>query len=1297
MATVLLQVAGGLVGGLLGPIGAAVGTAAGALAGYAVDRTLIDGTRRVEGPRLTGPRPFSAEDGAPLARVYGTARVGGALIWATRFEETRQTTRQGSKGGPKVTEYRYFANLAFALAEGEIASVRRVWADGRELDRNKVEMRFHKGSASQAVDPLISAKQGAGNAPAYRGTAYAVFERFPIEEYGNRIPQFQFEVLRPAGRLASGMRGVALIPGATEFGLSPGRVTREIREGRTESLNRHFLFAGSDLLASLDELVALCSALEHVALVVTWFGDDLRAGECRIRPAATDHATSGYSKPWRVSGLTRATAPTVSSHGGGAAYGGSPSDRSVMDAIAEIKRRGLKVTLYPFVMMDVPPGNGLPDPHGGTGQPAYPWRGRITCSPAPGAPGSADKTAAARTQVEAFCGSAVPSDFSPAGDTIAFGGSPSDWGYRRLVLHYARLAAAAGGVDAFLIGSELRGLTTLRDGAHAFPFVEALCDLAAAVRGMLGDGTKVTYAADWTEYFGHHPADGSGDVRFHLDRLWAHPAIDAVGIDYYMPLADWRDEDYLGGNPDGFAGPYDPAGLRSAMTAGEGFDWYYASPEAREARLRSEIGDGAYGKPWVFRYKDLAGWWSNLHYDRVAGTEAGSPTAWVPKSKPIWLTEVGCPAVDKGPNQPNVFPDPKSAENALPHFSSGGRSDIAQRRYVEAHLDHWDPASPVFASGDNPVSPVYGGRMVDPARVYVWAWDARPFPAFPRQAGLWRDGGNWNLGHWLNGRLGGVAVGDLVNAVLADHGLPAADVAGADGTMHGYVIEGPCSARDAIEPVLDLYGIAAKEDAGRFVFAREGTQEAVAVADMAAAGARPAVELVRTPDQDLPAEAVLGFRDPFADYQTASVRHLRLGAGGARQHRIGFPGVLEREDADLLLADWMQRRWRERERVVFAVPPAQAAIDPGSVLTLPGSAGGMRFVVDEIEEGLVRTISARQIAGTAPGRRRPPDWDGPAAPPPLFGKPQAILLDLPMLADGDARDQFRAALWASPWRSQALYASPEDTGFALRSVAATPAFLGTLAAPVGPGFCGRIDRVGRITVAMHSGELASVSRLQLLNGANVAAMRSAAGIWEVLQFETAEEIAPSVWELRGLLRGQLGTDDAMLAGAADGADFVLLDQAVRPAGLLAAEVGLPLNWRAGPTGEDFSGETFAQQRVAGGLRALTPLSPVHLKARRQAEGGLAVSWIRRGRVDADGWEGEDIPLGEEGEAYRVEVATDTGTRKRSVTVGSPSWIYPSAALSADFPSRPATAVVTVRQTSAAAGPGIAARLAIGLA
>ena len=96
---------------------------------------------------------------------------------------------------------------------------------------------------------------------------------------------------------------------------------------------------------------------------------------------------------------------------------------------------------------------------------AYPWRGRITCSPAAGFAGTPDKTAAARRRSPRFVGAATPGDFA-VGGTSSWNGGPADWGFRRMILHYAHLCAAAGGVDAFLIGSEMRGLTTMRDAAR---------------------------------------------------------------------------------------------------------------------------------------------------------------------------------------------------------------------------------------------------------------------------------------------------------------------------------------------------------------------------------------------------------------------------------------------------------------------------------------------------------------------------------------------------------------------------------------------------------------------------------------------------------------------------------------------------------------------------------------------------------------------------------------------------------------------------------------------------------------
>ncbi len=61
---------------------------------------------------------------------------------------------------------------------------------------------------------------GAANTPAYRGTAYVVFEELALSTFGNRLPQLSFEVFRPLGLpdTAEGLsRAVTMIPSSGEF------------------------------------------------------------------------------------------------------------------------------------------------------------------------------------------------------------------------------------------------------------------------------------------------------------------------------------------------------------------------------------------------------------------------------------------------------------------------------------------------------------------------------------------------------------------------------------------------------------------------------------------------------------------------------------------------------------------------------------------------------------------------------------------------------------------------------------------------------------------------------------------------------------------------------------------------------------------------------------------------------------------------------------------------------------------------------------------------------------------------
>jgi hypothetical protein len=797
MATLVLQTVGSVVGGVIGgPMGAAIGGVIGGSVGSAIDQSLISsassgraGRKITQGPRLKDLDGISATEGAAIPRLYGRARLGGQVIWATRYEEEAVysvTKPRGGKGvgsqkaKPSVdVSYRYHANVAIGLCEGTIAFVRRVWADGKPLDLTGVTMRVHRGEENQPADPLIVAKQGAAGAPAYRGLAYVVFERLPLENFGNRLPQLTFEVVRPVHGLCRRIRAVNLIPGAGEYVYEPGAMSLSQGIGASSLPNRNQLTHATDWHASIDVLQALCPNLEHVALVVTWFGNDLRAGNCTIRPLTEPGSVDGNPYSWSVAGLTRATAGVVSAPGGKPAFGGTPSDGSVMRAIRDLKNRGLKVTLYPFLMMDVPPGNTLPDPWTGAAtQSAYPWRGRITCDPAPGRSGTVEGTAAATTQVQALMGACLASHFTVGVDSVSYAG-PVEWTLRRLALHTAALGKAAGGVDSVVIGSELVSLTRVRGSAAVNPAVQGLKALAAEVRAMSGVTTKITYAADWTEY-GSEVRSGGQDVRFPLDPLWSDANIDAVAIDWYPPVTDWRDGL---GHLDAavYDGPQDRRMFEERIAGGEAFDWYYASDAARIAQTRLAITDGAYNKPWVFRAKDLVGWWSNAHVERVAGVEQGAPTGWVPGSKPIWLLELGCPAVDRAGNGPNVFPDPKSSENALPPFSRGMRDDVAPARLLAATIDHFDAATAGFQAAWNPAATLYSGRMLDRSRIYLWAWDARPFPAFPAHAERWADADNYATGHWLNGRVESAPMDELLAAILVDHGAVSPARIAADG------------------------------------------------------------------------------------------------------------------------------------------------------------------------------------------------------------------------------------------------------------------------------------------------------------------------------------------------------------------------------------------------------------------------------------------------------------------------------------------------------------------------------------
>jgi hypothetical protein len=1292
MATLLLGAVGSALGGVFGSLGAVIGQAAGAIAGSLVDRAIVNALTppvRHEGPRLTTTDMQASTEGSVVDRVSGRARVTGQVIWATRFEEEVTTEKSGGKGGgPKVvtTTYSYFGNFAIGLCEGPIAGIGRIWADGKEIDQQLFELRVYRGDEAQVPDPLIEAKEG--SAPAYRGLAYVVFERMPLEEYGNRLPQMSVEVFDPPGDLEGLIEGVAII-GGNEFGYDPTLV-KTSREQGGEEVNRHTLVAPTDWTAAIDRLEMLAPNIKSVMLIVPWFGDDLRCGACTVRPKVDNPDKSTKPYQWRVGSLTRAGAQVTTQLDGSPAYGGTPADASVIRAIHDLNARGIAVTLNPFLMMDIAPGNALPNPYSNNasvnGQPPFPWRGRITCSPAAGFAGSVDKTATAAAQVGAFMGTAAPDDFGGSGTTVTYAG-PSEWSYRRFVLHVAKLGALAGGVEALLIGSEMIGLSQVRSSAAAYPFVTALKTLAADVSGMLGNGVKVGYAADWSEYNSHRPADGSGDLYFHLDPLWSDANIDFVGIDNYFPLADWRDgSTHLDFDPAG--GPttiYDAAYLGSQVEGGEGYDWFYASRADRDAQVRSPITDGAYGKPWVYRQKDVRGWWSNSHRNRPGGVESGAPTAWVAQSKPVRFIEMGCPAVDKGANQPNVFVDPKSSESFFPYYSSQARDDAVQRVYLEAMIGHY--AKPA----NNPVSAVYGARMLDLQHSFVWCWDARPWPSFDLD-NSWGDAPNWQQGHWLTGRLGTAPARETIRAILDRAGFADYAVEPIPAVVDGLTSGVLGSARATLDALRPVYQFDAVESGGVIRFlSRLGRAPVASVAgdELVAGGEVPRFRLTRAQETELPQAIKLRYGDPARDDQPAGTEARRIAGGSLRTLEYSVPAIMPENVARAICEQELHSAWTGRERAAFALPPSFLALDPGDVIDFAPT--GRMLRIAEATDGLARSLEAYRVEPLALAPVRMPRSGGKKAAATLFLDAQAVFIDGPLLEDDDPDHAGYVGGVVLPFRSGlAVHRAPGTSGYTLDTVLSVPATLGVTTADFHSGVVGRWDRRQSLAVRLVRGSLSSADELLVLNGANPLLVQNGDGEWELLQYATATPTGARAYTLTNLLRGQRGTEHAMREPVAAGAPVIVPNVAIRSTAITPALVGLPLNWRIGPADRDIGSADYVDMALTLRGKGRRPLSPVHLRARQEPDGDFGLTWVRRTRIAGDSWEQADVPLGEEFERYDVEILDAVGATVLRTMSGltAPAWTYPASLQTADFGAPQPSLKWRVYQISATYGRGI---------
>lgn len=191
MATLVLTAVGSAIGG---PVGGAIGAAI----GQQIDQIIFAPKPR-EGARLKELEIQTSSYGTQIPAIFGAMRVAGTVIWATDLVE-RRAKSGGGKGRSSTINYSYSVSMAVTLSSRPVARIGRIWADGNLLRGSAgdlkvdTQLRLYTGHEDQPLDPLMASAEAAGQCPAHRGLAYAIFEDLQLADYGNRIPSLTFEL-----------------------------------------------------------------------------------------------------------------------------------------------------------------------------------------------------------------------------------------------------------------------------------------------------------------------------------------------------------------------------------------------------------------------------------------------------------------------------------------------------------------------------------------------------------------------------------------------------------------------------------------------------------------------------------------------------------------------------------------------------------------------------------------------------------------------------------------------------------------------------------------------------------------------------------------------------------------------------------------------------------------------------------------------------------------------------------------------------------------------------------------------
>ena len=228
MASVILTAAAtGLTAGATTGVAFAATTGAALLGAYLDNKIFAaDDTKGYNrGTRLSDVQLSGSTVNTVVPRLFGRAKIGGNVFWATEFNETINTTTQSQVTENKKdsqthttenTDFNYSQSAAIGICEGPIHGILRVWINGDEWIPTADEIEIFTGEVDQDASDIIKAihkdlddsyrkeddpvdckrPYDEADFPAYPGLAYMVVKKMPLKFHGNKFPTMEFEVMK---------------------------------------------------------------------------------------------------------------------------------------------------------------------------------------------------------------------------------------------------------------------------------------------------------------------------------------------------------------------------------------------------------------------------------------------------------------------------------------------------------------------------------------------------------------------------------------------------------------------------------------------------------------------------------------------------------------------------------------------------------------------------------------------------------------------------------------------------------------------------------------------------------------------------------------------------------------------------------------------------------------------------------------------------------------------------------------------------------------------------------------------